>query len=82
MSAPSWVNLSFCVADRDVDLLEEVLTAAGALAVSCEAEDDVPIFDQPGSQEPRLWPRCRITGLFEAGVDRQAVAAAVSRAGL
>ncbi|MBI4694173.1 MAG: 50S ribosomal protein L11 methyltransferase [Gammaproteobacteria bacterium] len=82
MSTPPWLNLSFLVPDRDVELLEAVLEAAGALAVSCEAEDDVPIFDQPGSNEPRLWPRCRITGLFDAAADRNAVAAAVARAGL
>jgi ribosomal protein L11 methyltransferase len=82
MSTQSWLNLSFYVADREVDLLEEVLTACGALAVSCEAHDDVPIFDQPGSAEPRLWPRCRITGLFEADADRAEVAAAISLAGL
>ena len=82
MSTPSWLNLSFLVADRDVDLLEEVLTAAGALAVSCEAAAETPIFDQPGSHEPRLWPRCRITGLFDAAAEREAITEAIARAGL
>ena len=78
----AWIKLALPAPDKGVSALEDALVEAGALAVSVEAFDDsTPRFASPGVAETELWPNCIVEGLFEAGVDIDAVLAALAAAG-
>jgi ribosomal protein L11 methyltransferase len=80
MTDPAWRKLSFHARDTEVELIEAVLEEAGALAITIEARDDVPVFDTL-DQAVTLWPQCRIEALFDRQVDPEDILARVSAAG-
>ena len=68
-----WLQLRL-VATRDrVELLEDALLTAGALAVTLGDYRDAPILE-PGVGETPLWPEVDLTALFERDTDRARVA--------
>ena len=68
-----WLQLRL-VATRDrVELLEDALLTAGALAVTLGDHRDAPILE-PGVGETPLWPEVDLTALFERDTDRARVA--------
>jgi ribosomal protein L11 methyltransferase len=60
-SRGEWVEARVTLAPESVETAEEVLTAAGASAVTVTAAEDVPNFD-PGA----IWPSNEVVGLFAA----------------
>ncbi|MEQ8514650.1 MAG: 50S ribosomal protein L11 methyltransferase [Chromatocurvus sp.] len=68
----SWLQLRL---DTDPDTsaaLEEALLAAGSVAVTLEDNADQPLLE-PGVGEMPLWQETRLTGLFPADTDMDAV---------
>lgn len=78
----AWLSLKYYVKDRDVAALEAVLERCGALAVTCQAIDEVPIFDTLDSPLQRLWPNCEVAGLFTIDIDASAIQLQVAAAGI
>lgn len=70
----SWLQLRLDVAPGAVPGLEEALLAAGAVAVTLEDNADQPLLE-PGVGETPLWHQTRLTGLFAADTDMDAVLA-------
>lgn len=70
----SWLQLRL---DTDPDasaMLEDALLAAGSVAVTLEDNADQPLLE-PGVGETPLWRETRLTGLFPADTDMDAVLA-------
>lgn len=74
-----WVSLTIeSGSGDDPERLAELLSAGGAQAVTFEdAADQAVLEPLPG--ETRLWPRTRVSGLFTADIDRDAVIAGLRR---
>ncbi len=70
----TWLQLRLHVAAGDVAELEDALLGAGAAAVTLEDNADQPLLE-PGVGETPLWNRTRLTGLFPADADMEAVLA-------
>lgn len=68
-----WLQLHVLSSRADAESVEAALLSAGALSVTMTDEADTPILE-PGLGETPLWDRVRVTGLFEEGADREAVA--------
>lgn len=78
----SWQNLIVWSSKDDAERYSEVMTEAGALAVSVEDADrdrpeESPVFAEPGMPEHDYWRHCAIAGLFE-NVEFSAVFAALN----
>jgi ribosomal protein L11 methyltransferase len=71
-----WIEVSLSIPARDAALAEWVLEQAGALAVTLQDDKDDPVLE-PGPGATPLWPRVKLRGLFETGVDRRQVHAAL-----
>jgi ribosomal protein L11 methyltransferase len=77
-----WVSLSLEVEAAAAEGLADALLDHGALSVELTDADngrpgEMPLFQEPGEAPSDLWPRSRLSALFDAGVDLvQAVAAA------
>ena len=67
-----WMQLRIDASSDEARDLEQVLFDAGALAVTLEDNADQPILE-PGLGETPLWQDTRVTGLFDAAVDSQAI---------
>ncbi|MCC7414124.1 MAG: 50S ribosomal protein L11 methyltransferase [Gammaproteobacteria bacterium] len=72
----NWLQVHIDVDADAAAELAEGLEAAGAVAVSLDAADDTPRFDDRGEGGAELWPSTRVSGLFAPEVDVRAVAAA------
>lgn len=72
-----WYQLSVAADQAAVERLEAALTEAGAVSVSFQDELDEPLFE-PGPGETPIWRRTRVIGLFEGGVDIDAVRSALT----
>ncbi len=71
-----WLQLHL-QADRSLATeAEDLLMACGAVSVTLSDNADDPILE-PGVGETPLWPRVRITGLFEADADPEAITAEI-----
>lgn len=68
MNDAGWLQLSLYAGAVDAERLEDALLAAGALAVTLADADDDPVLEPAPSQTP-LWPRTRVTGLFDGVTD-------------
>lgn len=64
----AWVQLEFRVDAGKVELLSEVLSEAGAIAVTLAEGADQPLFE-PAPGETPLWSRTRVSALFPEGVE-------------
>jgi ribosomal protein L11 methyltransferase len=75
----SWLQLRLDTAPAAAAALEDALLAAGAVAVTLEDNADEPVLE-PGVGETPLWRRTRLTGLFPADADTDAVVAGLDPA--
>lgn len=74
-----WLRITLDAEAHDPESLSELLSAAGAAAVTFEdAADQAVLEPLPG--ETRLWNRTQISGLFAADADSTAVSAQLRRA--
>jgi ribosomal protein L11 methyltransferase len=67
-----WLRLSLEAIQHTPEQLEEALLQAGAMAVTLEDAGNLPILEPLPGATP-LWPRTRVTGLFDAQTDIEAV---------
>ena len=70
----SWLQLRLDTDPAEAARLEDALLAAGAVAVTLEDNADEPVLE-PGVGETPLWRQTRVTGLFPADADMDAVIA-------
>jgi ribosomal protein L11 methyltransferase len=70
----SWLQLRLDTSPEQVEALEALMLAAGAVAVTMEDNADQPVLE-PGVGETPLWHQTRLTGLFTADTDMDAVLA-------
>ncbi len=71
----SWISLSFEVDAARADALADALLEQGALSVEVTDADagtarETPLFREAGEGEQTLWPRNRVSALFDASTDR------------
>ncbi len=66
-----WQQLHFTITAQEVDLISELLFAAGALSVTCSDHQDEAIFEPKENQS--LWAETDIVGLFEVTTDMKEV---------
>jgi ribosomal protein L11 methyltransferase len=76
--ATGWPQLTLEAGRHGPEQLEAALLAAGALAVTLQDAGDQPVLEPAPGATP-LWPRVRVTGLFDALTDKAQVAARVRR---
>ena len=74
-----WLQLKFETRPGQAERLSELLEAAGACAVTMQDAADQPLFEPPPGATP-LWNRIRISGLFEADADIDAILARIRQA--
>lgn len=71
---PNWLQIDLALGGFDAERLEDALLAAGALAVTYKDGADDPVFE-PWPGEMPLWQQTRLTGLFAADMDIDAIRA-------
>jgi ribosomal protein L11 methyltransferase len=76
----SWLSIHIATDCRHADALADALLDAGALSVGIEdadagTPDETPQFAEPGSIVKPGWARSRVTALFDANTDVDAVLA-------
>jgi ribosomal protein L11 methyltransferase len=74
-----WIQLELTATAATAEQLADLLTAAGALAVSFEDEADDPVLEPPPGATT-LWPRTVVQGLFAPDADVPAVLRGVQQA--
>jgi ribosomal protein L11 methyltransferase len=67
-----WLQLRLDTHPGEIGQLEELMLATGAVAVTMEDNADQPVLE-PGVGETPLWGQTRLTGLYNAGADMDAV---------
>ncbi len=77
----AWLQLRLDTHPRQAPELEELLLASGAVAVTLEDNADTPVLE-PRVGETPLWGQTRITGLYPADTDMDAVLAGIPAASL
>ena len=70
----SWLQLRLDTRPDELDTLEELMLATGSVAVTMEDNADQPVLE-PGVGETPLWMQTRLTGLYPADTDMDAVLA-------
>ncbi len=68
-----WQQLVIDLDGREPDAVEALLLEQGAASVTLSDAGDDPVLE-PGPGETPLWARTRLTGLFDAALDLEAVA--------
>lgn len=68
----AWIQIYTEVPKRYAEALSDALEAMGSLAVTLTDAADCPIFEPPIGSTP-IWPDTRVTGLFEASRDTNAL---------
>jgi ribosomal protein L11 methyltransferase len=71
----TWLQLRLDTDPGSVETLEDLMLATGAVAVTMEDNADQPVLE-PGVGETPLWRQTRLTGLYPADFDMDAVLAA------
>jgi ribosomal protein L11 methyltransferase len=71
----TWLQLRLDTDPGSVETLEDLMLATGAVAVTMEDNADQPVLE-PGVGETPLWRQTRLTGLYPADSDMDAVLAA------
>jgi ribosomal protein L11 methyltransferase len=67
-----WLQLSIEANQDNSEDLSDLLSQAGAVAVTLQDAEDKPIFEPPPGTTP-LWQQIILTGLFKADVDMNCV---------
>jgi ribosomal protein L11 methyltransferase len=70
----AWLQFTVSLGGLDAERVEAALMAAGALSVTLQDAGDQPIYE-PDPDNPSLWSDTRLTGLFPAATDPDAVRA-------
>jgi ribosomal protein L11 methyltransferase len=68
----AWLQLRLDTSPGQVERLESLLLATGAVAVTLEDNADQPVLE-PGVGETPLWGQTRLTGLYPADTDMATV---------
>ncbi len=68
----AWIQVYAEVPKRYAEALSDALEAIGSLAVTLTDAADSPIFEPPIGSTP-IWPDTRVTGLFDANRDTDAL---------
>ena len=63
-----WLQLTFETTPDDAEQLSNLLSDAGASAVTFLDSADQPLYEPPVGETP-LWSRTRVMGLFDAATD-------------
>ena len=74
-----WLQLTFETTPDDAEQFSDLLSEAGANAVTFLDSADQPLYEPPVGETP-LWSRTRIIGLFDATADMPAVLEHISQA--
>jgi len=69
-----WIELKLALGKLDPEKVEEALMEAGALSVTLDDAGDEPLYE-PDPLKPPLWRETRMTALFPADADMDAVRA-------
>jgi ribosomal protein L11 methyltransferase len=72
----AWLQSEITLDAADAERIEAALYTAGARSVTLADAGDEPLYE-PDPAQPRLWSHTRITGLFSADADPDAVRAAL-----
>ena len=72
-----WLQLTFETTPDDAEQLSDLLSEAGANAVTFLDSADQPLYEPPVGETP-LWSRTRVMGLFDAATDINHVVEQVS----
>ena len=67
-----WLQLRLDTDPAEIQQLEDLMLSAGAVAVTMEDNADEPVLE-PGVGETPLWGKTRLSGLFDAGIDVDAL---------
>jgi ribosomal protein L11 methyltransferase len=67
-----WLQLTFETTPDDAEQFSDLLSEAGACAVTFQDNADQPLYEPPPGATP-LWSRTRIIGLFDAAANMGAV---------
>src|SRR5579871_6326877 len=70
----AWQQLKMALGSLDPEKLEEALSEAGTLSVTLDDAGDEPLYE-PDPLKPPLWRETRLTALFPAKADLDAVRA-------
>lgn len=68
----AWLQLKLASTPEAAQRLSDLLSDAGALAVTLQDAADQPLYEPPPGATP-LWSQTWVTGLFDADADLQAV---------
>lgn len=74
-----WLQLTFETTPDDAEQFSDLLSDAGANAVTFLDSADQPLYEPPVGETP-LWSRTRIIGLFDASANMPAVLQHISQA--
>ena len=74
-----WLQLTFETTPDDAEQFSDLLSEAGANAVTFLDSADQPLYEPPVGETP-LWSRTRIIGLFDASANMPAVLEHISQA--
>ena len=72
----TWLQLRLDTRPESIETLEDLMLATGAVAVTMEDNADEPVLE-PGVGETPLWHHTRLTGLYPADSDMDAVLARI-----
>ncbi len=72
-----WLQLTFETTPDDAEQLSDLLSEAGASAVTFLDSADQPLYEPPVGETP-LWSRTRVMGLFDAATDISQVVEQIS----
>ena len=72
----TWLQLRLDTSPESIETLEDLMLATGAVAVTMEDNADEPVLE-PGVGETPLWHHTRLTGLYPADSDMDAVLARI-----
>ena len=70
----SWMQLRFDAKPSSAPALEAALEGCGSIAVTMEDNADQPLYEPPPGETP-IWQHTRVTGLFAADTDVDALLA-------
>jgi ribosomal protein L11 methyltransferase len=73
----SWTEISISVTREAASEAEEALDLLGALAITFQDDEDNPVLEPDPGATP-LWPTVHVRGLFDEGVEKEPVLAALS----
>lgn len=71
-----WQEISISVAREATEAAELALEQLGALAITLQDDSDNPVLE-PGPGLTPLWPTVHVRGLFDEGIERKLVLAAL-----